>query len=72
MRSAFALAAQCIEIGIEVQDLLHSVSKLGLAKDETDRLSCAIDLIHSASSQLKGFRYVRAVEDLPDSSNSQK
>lgn len=67
MRSAFALAAQCVEIRIEVQDLLHSVSKFGLAKEETDRLSRAIDLINSASSQLKDFRFVRAVEDLPES-----
>lgn len=72
MRSAFALAAQCIEIRIEVQDLLHSVSKLGLAKEETDRLSRAIDLINSASGQLKDFRFVRAVEDLPESANPQK
>lgn len=67
MRSSFVLAACLAALRFEVQDIKYSAEKQGFSPDETKKLSDAINAIGYAETQLKSFRFIKKVEDIPDS-----
>lgn len=72
MRSAFVMAVNIDALKYEVNDLFYSGSRSGLSKEELDRLSRAASLLQAASEDLKKFRFIKKVEDLPEAEPPKK
>lgn len=69
MRSSFVLAACLAALRFEVQDAKFSLNKIGVAPEETKKLDDAINAIGFAETQLKSFRIIKQVDDLPETSD---
>lgn len=64
--SPFIVAAHLVAYRFEVQDFKFALSKAaGLSPDELKKLDEAINAIGYAEHQLKSFRFVKKVEDMP-------
>lgn len=63
MRSPFVLAANIAALRIEIEDNLYSLSHMGFAREECDKLQRAKEALRDAEGTLRSFRYIKAVSD---------
>ena len=72
MRSPFVLAVNIDALRIEVGDLNFAASRAGIAKEELDKVTNAIACLKAASEYLKSYRFLKSVEDLPETAEKSK
>lgn len=64
--SPFVVAAHLVAYRFEVQDFKYALSKaVGFSPEELKKLDEAINAIGYAEQQLKSFRFIKKMEDLP-------
>lgn len=63
MRSPFVLAANIAALRLEIEDNLYSLSHMGFAREECDKLQRAKEALRDCESTLRSFRYIKSVSD---------
>lgn len=72
MRSAFVLAVSLDALRYEIGDLKFAASRSGVSPDESARLDLAMANLKNASEHLKAYRFIKKVEDLPETDENPK
>lgn len=72
MRSPFVIAVNVDALRIEVGDLRFATSRAGVAPEELAKVDAAINHLKSASEFLKNYRFIKSVEDLPETAEKPK
>lgn len=67
MRSPYTLSACLVAIRVELGDILYQNSRFGCTNEEQAKLTQAIGYIKKAEECCKNFRFIKKIEDLPES-----
>lgn len=72
MRSPFVIAVNIDALRIEVSDLRYAAGRAGVSAEELSKVDLAINHLKSASDFLKTYRFIKSVEDLPETAEKPK